>query len=358
MDANPRSTDPDAPRFDRTTLLAAARRWVVPVAAPAAIALIIAAAADFFDRPDKTRSKPAAPAAPPTADTAVPTLMSKDRPLPRFVVSVRRTGSAVVVRDVRTFASLGQVAVPPKRRFQQVAAAGANSYIVSSSARDGTVFYRLRLAGDGRPAELAALPGVRVPGTSTMWSDMATNQDGTLIAYVSYGAKSGKIAVDVVSAATGMRRTWTTSHEGRIGGLSWAGNTLSFVWTPTRGATVVRRQVRTLDTTRPGGGLGVSRPVLTLPDGADTAVLSRDGATIVAGVTNPSGLTLTAYSAADGRQTKVLWRRAGDAARVTRLVPDGAGGDLIAAQSTGRLLVGVAHGPGEFAAGDIADLAW
>lgn len=353
MDANP-PTGPDTARPERPTPLTVVRRWVAPVAVPAAIALVIAAAADFFDRPDKTHAKPRKPA----TGTAVPALMSGDRPLPRHIVAVRRTGSAVVVRDARTFASLGQVAVPAKRRFQQVAAAGPDSYIVSASAGAGTVFYRLRLAADGRPAGLTPLPGVRLPGTSTMWSDLAVTQDGGMLAYVSYGTKTRRIAVDVVTVATGERHTWTTSHEGRIGALSWAGRTLSFVWTPTRGATVVRRQVRALDTTRPGGGLGVSRPVLTLPGGAQTAVTSRDGATIVTALSGPAGLVLTAYSAATGRQTRVLWRRPDDTARVTRLVPDSAGADLIAGESNGRLLVGVAHGPGEFAVGDVADLAW
>jgi hypothetical protein len=237
-----------------------------------------------------------------------------------------------------------------------VAAAGPNSYVVSASARNGTAFYRLRPAPDGKPGALTPLPRVRVPGTSTVWSDLAISQDGGTIAYVSYQGR--KPAIDTVSLATGTRRTWTTSNSGRIGALSWAGQTLSFVWTPTRGATMLGRQVRVLNTTRPGGDLKVSRPVLTLPAGADTAVMSRDGTTIVTGISGPSGLTLAAYSAADGRRTKVLWQRPGGPFRVISLVPDSAGGDVIARSSDGRFIVAPAHGAADFGAADFADIAW
>jgi hypothetical protein len=334
--------------------LTVVRRWVAPVAVPAVIALAIAAFVDRVD-PDTAPRKAARPAGG-AAEAPVPTLMSKNRPLPRYVVGAHRSGSALAVRDVRTFAALGEVKVPADRRFQQVAAAGAGSYVVSASSGSGTVFYRLRLARNGKPQALTALPRVRIPGTSTRWSDLAISQDGGTIAYVSYG--TGKIAIDVVSIATGTRRTWTTSLSGRIGSLSWAGRTLSFVWTPTRRGAAVRHQIRTLNTTLPGGGLKVSRPVLTLPNGAYTAVLSRDGRTIVTGLAGRSGLTLAAYSAATGRQTKVLWHRPEGQFRVTRLVPDRAGGDLIAGGPGGRLLVAPAHGAADFTAPDLADLAW
>jgi hypothetical protein len=332
--------------------LTVVRRWVAPVAVPAVIALAIAAFVDRID-PDTAPKKAARPA----GNTAqAPTLMSKDRPLPHHLVGIRKGGSALAVRDVRTLAALGELNAPAERRFQQVAAAGAGSYVVSASTGKGTVFYRLRVAGNGKPQALAPLPGVRAPGTSTMWSDLAVSQDGGTLAYVSYGA--GKIAIDVVSIATGTRRTWTTSLSGRIGSLSWAGRTLSFVWTPTRDGTAVRHQVRTLNTALPSGGLKVSRPVLNLPNGAYTAVMSRDGRTIVTGLAGRSGLTLAAYSTATGRQTKVLWHRPEDPFRITRLVADRAGGDLIAGGPGGRLLVAPAHGAADFTTPDIADLAW
>jgi hypothetical protein len=354
MDDNPRS---DKTRLDPLTIM---RRWVAPVAASAGIALVLAAAVDFINGaspPPRAAKKTPRPATSKgTGTAAVPTLMSKDRPLPRHLVGVRRPGTAVVVRDVRTLAPIGSIPAPANRRFQQVAAAGAGSYIVSGAARNGTVFYRLTLASDGRPAPLTALPRVRVPGTSTAWSDMAISQDGGTIAYVSYRTATRRPAIDAVSVDTGARRTWTTALSGRIGALSWAGRTLSFVWSPTRGA--IRHQVRLLDTALPGGDLKVSRPALTLPAGADTAVVSRDGATIVTGVAGRSGLSLAAYSVASGRQTAVLWRRSGGPSRVIRLIPDRAGGDLIAATPGGRLIVAPAHGAIEATAADIADLAW
>jgi hypothetical protein len=349
MDDNPRS-------HSTITLPGIARRRLAPVAAAAAIALGLAAAVDLVHG---TGTPPRAATPPrPAADVAVPTLISRDRPLPGHLVGVRASGDAVEVRHVRTLTSIGSVQAPANRRFRQVAAAGAGSFVVSAAAGTATVFYRLRPAGDGRPAALEPLPRVRVPAMSTRWSDMAISQDGGTIAYASYRAAARKLAIDTVSMATGTRRTWTTSRAGRIEALSWAGRTLSFVWSPTRGDTVVRRQVRVLDTTRPGGDLRISRPVLTLPAGADTAVMSRDGATIVAGLAGRSGVSLAAYAAAGGRQIGVLWRRPGAPARVTRLVPDRTGADVIVGTQDGRLVIAPAHGVTVAAVTDLADFAW
>jgi hypothetical protein len=121
---------------------------------------------------------------------------------------------------------------------------------------------------------------------------------------------------------------------------------------------VIRREVRVLDTTRPGGDLKVSRPVLTLPAGADTAAVSRDGATIVTGIADRSGISLVAYAAAGGRQISVLWRRPGDPSRVIRLIPDSTGADLLAGTRDGRLIVGPAHGAASATIKDLADIAW
>jgi hypothetical protein len=352
MDDNPRSngTTPDLPTI--------ARRWVAPVAASAALALGLAAAVDFVNGPATPSRTAKKTASRPPADVSVPTLMSTDLPLPRHLVGVPATGAAVEVQDVRTRTPAGSLRAPANRRLQQVAAAGGGSYVVSAAAGNATVFYRLRLAGDGRPAALTALPRVRVPGASTTWSDMAVSQDGGTIAYASYRTASRKLAIDTVSMATGTRRTWTTSLPGRIGALSWAGRNLSFVWLPTRGGTVVRRQVRVLDTTRPGGDLTVSRPVFTLPAGADTAVMSRDGTTIVTGLADRSGVGLAAYETAGGRQTAVLWRWPGDSPRVTRLIPDSTGADLIVGTQDGRLVVGPAHGATATTVSALSDLAW
>jgi hypothetical protein len=387
MDDNPRPNGPDHPNAANIRdvpdgsggldvaksriLLTTMRRWVLPVAAPAVIALAIAAGVDFINRHATTASEAGKTpgrrpgAGGPAWDAPAPELMTKGRRLPRHLVGVRRSGSALVVREVRTLAPVAEVDAPAKRRFRQVAAAGLDprAYIVSGSAGGGIAFYRLRVAGDGRPGPLTPLPRIWIPGMSTSWSDMAVNERGDTIAYVSYrsprGKGSKKIAVDAVSTAGGARRTWTTSHTGRIGGLSWAGRTLSFVWTPMRGKTVLRHQVRTLDTTKPGGDLKISRPVLTLPDGADTAVMSRDGSTVVTGVAAPSGLELAAYSAVDGRRTKVLWRAPGTQPRVVQLIPDTTSGDVIAEAADGRLLVAPAHGATGFAAvADLADVAW
>jgi hypothetical protein len=356
------------------TPLTVARRWVAPVIVPAVIALSLAAVVDEVNGTDKPRGKAAKasaaktphPGVRPAGETALPSAGSANGPQPRYIVGVRRSGAAAVVRDVRTFAPLGGVAAPAKRRFSQVAVAGSGSYLISSvgpRGGGGVAFHRLRVGNDGKPAALTALPRVRLPGRSTAWSDMAVTPDGRTLAYATYGDRT--TAIDVVSVATGARRTYTTSHTGRIGGLSWAGRALSFVWTPMRGGKVLRRQVRSLDTRSRPGDLKVSRPVLALPNGAETAVASRDGKTIVMGMAGQTGPILAAYSSTAGGQAGLLWRRqVGDPAhpvrptRLTRLTPDGSGGHIIAGGSDGLLFVVPAVGAAEFRAADLADLAW
>src|SRR5918999_4145613 len=240
MDDNPHPNSPRAGRPEPSgpaNLPAMLRRWVAPVAVPAAIALAIAAGVDFINRhatSDEVAKPPAAERAGsthPAGELPAPTLMAKGRPPPRHLVGVDRSGTAVVVRDVRTLATVAKVAAPAKRRLRQVAAAGldSSSYIVSASAPGGIAFYRLRLAGDGRPGPLSPLPRIWIPGASTPWSDMVVNERGDTVAYVSYrgrdrGARGGppgrKIAIDVVSTAGGSRRTWTTSLTRRLRGVS------------------------------------------------------------------------------------------------------------------------------------------
>src|SRR4051812_10629919 len=92
-----------AARSGPASLVAVVRRWVAPVAVPAVIALAIAAGVDFINRHATTSDeagKPSGPSGPvrPALDMPAPTLMAKGRPLPRHLVGVNRSGTAVVVR--------------------------------------------------------------------------------------------------------------------------------------------------------------------------------------------------------------------------------------------------------------------
>ncbi|MDL4773973.1 hypothetical protein [Actinomadura xylanilytica] len=281
----------------------------------------------------------------------------QERTEPRYVVGVRGTGAALVVRDVRTGNDVGlPVAAPQGRRFQRVAAKGDGSYVVASYGARKVTFQHLLLDKQGRPKELTEIPEATVPGVSTSWSDLAVSADGDRIAYVTYKGTAGR--VEVLSLKTGTRKTWTARSPARIGSLSWSGGTLCLVWSPLRTTagrtTVPRHQVRALNTAGPSGDLKASRPVLMLPKGAGAAFMSRDGRTIVAGAQQDTQLTLQAYSVQTGKPTKVLWRQkvGGD---LSRLDPDHTGRHVLASVSDGRIY---AQGTGTLPAADLTDAAW
>lgn len=314
-------------------------RSIVPVGLAAGLALVIAGGMDVIHRQLQEEDEPRSAA--PAADAR--------RTAPRFVVGVAADGSALTVRNAADGAEAGLPVAPPQgRRFTRVASGPDGAYIVASAADGEVAFQRLRLDDAGRPAELAALPEAVVPGDSADWSDLAVAPGGDRLAYVTYEGTRGR--VDVLTLATGARKTWTSSRNGRIDSLSWSGDTLSFVWEPAGGG---RTQVRTIDTRGAAGDLAGSEAVLDLPSGADAALLRPDGATIVTGIVQDGRLAVQEYSAATGELGQILWTRPvkGQGA-VTGLDADENGTLLVTAGDLytrdGRPL------PGK----DLADAAW
>lgn len=312
-------------------------KGLVSIGVAAGVALFVAGGLDVAHRhqrggDEKREAKPAADA---------------QQTGPRFVVGVAESGAALVVRDVRTGADVGlRVAAPKGRRFHRVAAVKDGSFVVASYADRKVSFHRLHLEADGRPRDLQNIPKAAVPGVSTAWSDLAVSPDGGRIAYVTYRGARGR--VDVVSAGTGAHKVWTTKSPGRVGSLAWSGATLSFVWSPVSSG---GHQVRTLDTSGPAGDLELSKAVMPLPKGSTTAILSRDGRTVVAGIVKNSELSLQAYTLA-GKPTKVLWHHKVNG-ELTALATAHTGRGLLAA--AGDLYTqGLPAVPGQ----DLADAAW
>jgi hypothetical protein len=212
-------------------------------------------------------------------------------------------------------------------------------------------FDRLSLGAKGRPSGFAPLANVALSGTSTKWSDLAVS--GDRIAYVTYLNKLAR--VQIVSITTGARQSWTSSAAGTATSLSWAGPRLSFVWTPTGTG---RRQVRLLDAIGPGGGLSASRALLTLPVGAEAAVLSQDGRTVLTGVTEQGAVTIAEFSAVTRERTGVLWRRrAKGLVRLVRLTSDPTGTHLLGTTTDGRVVTDSAPDLWAQPTGDL-DAAW
>lgn len=324
------------------------RKRVIPLSVAAGAALFVAAGLDVVHRHQSASDEKYAAAKPASKSASTE---------PRFVVGVRDGGDGLVVRDVRNRRSVGlPVAAPEGRRFQQVAAAKGGTYIVGVSSSRGVEFQRLRLEKDGRPKALEYIPNTGVPGISTPFSDLAVNPDGDRLAYVTYRGTASRI--DVVSVSTGNRKTWTSSAPARISSLSWAGDTLSFVWNPLRMVggklTEVRHQVRALDTKIPDGDLKLSKAVLTLPKGASAALLNRDGRTLMAGVVQNGELSVQAYAVGTGKPANTLWKQKVESP-IVRLAVDRTGEHVLAASSDGRLY---AKGIPGMSAADLVDAAW
>ncbi|TMQ92517.1 hypothetical protein ETD83_27060 [Actinomadura soli] len=319
-------------------------RGLIPIAVAAGVALFVGGGMDVVHRHQRAAEK---------EHEAAPAAESRNTE-PRFVVGVAASGTALIVRDVRSGADVGlPVAAPQGRRFQRVAALKDGSYVVASYADRVVTFHRLTLQDNGRPKDLKDIPKATVSGVSTSWSDLAVSPDGDRIAYVTY--QRARSRVDVVTAATGVHRVWTTKLPARVGSLSWSGTTLSFVWSPvvrSAGAKLVesKHQLRTLDTDGATGDLRLSKAVLTLPKGGTTAILSRDGKTVFAGIVENSQMSVQALSVA-GAPTKVLWRqRVKD--ELTSLDTAHTGKALLA--TAGDLYTADVAVPGQ----DLADAAW
>ncbi|WP_146087337.1 hypothetical protein [Thermomonospora echinospora] len=325
------------------------------MATAVAFAVLVAGAVDFVN----DRQSGGSDGKKPAEKVAKTVGNDKEAAPPRHVVAIRRAGEAVSIRDARTGANVGvDAAAPQGQRWHQVASAGNGSYVLSAYSPGRITFYRLTLSEDGAPRKLAQIPGLAVRGASSAArSDMAVSEDGKRIAYVAYGA-GGVGRIEIASAKAADRRQWAASSPGRVSSLSWAGDTLSFVWTTVRG-TAVRRQVRTLDTTAAGADLRVSKPVLMLPEGGTAAVLNGDGTTIVAGVRAASGLSLQEFSAATGRRTKVLWtREAGRSGELSGLTRHSEGGHVLAAGTEELVYAVPGKGVRGVPAEGYADVAW
>ncbi|MQY05901.1 TolB-like translocation protein [Actinomadura macrotermitis] len=333
--------------------LHSARRTFLPVGVAALAALAVAGGLDVVHHHERVVAKERT-AKPASAKT--PKKKPAQTALPRYVVGVRRPGNALVVRDIRTGKDVGlPVAAPPGQLFQRIARGGGGTYVVAAAAGKKVTFQRLRLEKDGRPKEMAPIPNAVVSGVSTAASDLAVSPDGTHIAYVTYRGTAGR--VDVLTPASGERKTWTSRTTARISSLSWAGDTLSFVWSPSgRKAKAAKavRQVRTLDTTLAPGSLRVSKSVLRLPAGSGTAVLSPDGRSVTTGVPERSETTLRTYSIETGKPTKDLWTQEVQGG-LRRLDIGGGPGHLLAYGADGRLYI---QGAPAVPAADLADAAW
>ncbi|WP_246249339.1 hypothetical protein [Actinomadura litoris] len=333
--------------MDGRSRIGSAWKGLLPVGVAAGMALVIGGGVDVVHNRQRASSK---------KHEAEPASKSEQTSSSRFVVGVRDTGTALVVRDLRGGTAGLPVAAPPGSRYQRVSSGRAGTFTVSSySPSREVVFQRLKLDEDGRPSALQPLPKATLAGVSTAYSDQAVSPDGDRIAYVTY--RGTRSRVDVVSARTGARKSWTTRLPAHVGSLSWAGDTLAFVWSPLRRVdgkvTEARHQVRALDTSGPSGDLKASKPVLNLPRGASHAVLTRDGRQVIAALADRGQITLQAFTPGARRPTKTIARQPSKG-RVSVLDTDHTGRHLLISFTDGRLFADRSL----MDARDLTDAAW
>jgi hypothetical protein len=351
--------------------------WLVPLAAAASVALVIAASLAvsgvLHARHPATARHPAGPFAgvPPYYLVLRGTNPSPTALQPQFAL-IKATATGAVVAKI----------TPPKPygTFVAVTAAADRTYVLAASPWrvhhvDGgvdvpespTKFFLLRLGPHGRPAHLTALPIAPQPGTA---ANIAVSPDGSKLAVAVRGGEAGgpSAAITVFNLATGSGRVWTwpggdpiTNNAGGAGEvLSWTtdGRTLAFQqWV---GNSI---DIRLLDTTSPGGSLrSDSRLAVQWKGDAETfhfvhgkasnvifgfsAIITGDGTKIVAATASEtkhplnSELAFTEFSASTGKVVDVLSRWP-----IPGLYP-GQTQDVLWTNSSGSTLIVLAHVPG------------
>jgi hypothetical protein len=216
--------------------------------------------------------------------------------MPRYYVTADNCRPVAEVHDSATGKILSVVRLPggidPK--MSGVAAAGNDhTFALALFSFPRTRFYLMRVAAGGHSARLASLVVPPLP-TGAVTDGIAVSADGSRLA-VSVQFSGGQHgAVEIVSLATGVVRTWTTGWRGVPGDLSWAdgGRELGFFWQDDSRASGSPRTSRSglwlLDTTAPGNNLMSGRrilPALVGSDDVQSAVLTPDGSTVIASVT-------------------------------------------------------------------------
>jgi hypothetical protein len=344
--------------------------WLTPLAAAAAVAVIVAslAFAGAFSNSHHGGHAAAHRHGGPFAGLP-PYYVQLTGPHPR---SIAPQLHSAVIRATATGKVVATVTAPkPYDDFALAAGAGDGRTFVLAAGkqkvtrRDGGTdvqtspvrLFRLRIGAGGHPT-LSPLAIPPQPG-----GDLALSPDGSKLAI-----GDENTTIRVFDLATGAERTWTWPGHGRItnnaGGngevLSWTADDRTLAFQQWVGSSI---DVRLLDTTTPGGDLRrASRLALQWRGDAETfhyvngkvsnvifgfsAIITPDGSKIVAAAVSESKrplsseLTFTEFSAATGRPVAVLGRW-----RLPGLYPGQIQDVEWASQSGGKLIV-LAHKPG------------
>jgi hypothetical protein len=304
-------------RVPRRRRAAWVKSWMAPIAAVIAVAAVIAGT-QFA-----VRDLHAGPAA--TAPAR----------MPPFYVITQDTGHAgvpAVVRRSANGAVVARVSAPAGKIFGWVAAASDGRTFVLSANHGAVVsFYRLRLAADGKPRPLTALPFTLRQATAGekagyVITGMGLSPGGMELAVALQSASvtpaeptgTARAAIEVALLSTGRWHVWTAPAKVVIGNLSWenGGRKLAYLSAsfPSQNSAVVQMSV--LDTARTGSDLAASSARVTLRAATPVlaAVITPDGRNVIAwGGLSPgsSAVVLCEFSVRTGQLLRVLYRGPG-----------------------------------------------
>jgi hypothetical protein len=308
---------PDHPRRVRRPAAAPGRwqsrpvRWLVPLSAAAAVALLAAGASVLSPgAPHRARlahSPAAAHPAPVALPPGVPRYFIREYS-PRANVDEEQVHATATGRVVST--------VRPPRGWSLGPIAGTADpqvFLTAIEPSPGpcrTQLYRFRLSGRGQPGRLTSLH-ITVPGALAGEEPLAVTPDGRTAAYVASNCDGGPERVAVVNLVTRQARVWTRPDIGlgvAMVALSADGKRLSFSYDP--GTQDGAPRFAVLDTSSPAGPL--MRYSHTVPGSPpDWALLAGGGTSLYACATSgdelsgPASITYSRISADTG-QSQVI----------------------------------------------------
>ena len=345
--------------------------WAAPVAAAAAVVLVIGLAVSVSNElfgPGRAAGPGRLPAAP------LRFYVTTDVAITKVVVRSTATGRVVAVVPVTPVEHNGTLVAPA------LATAGNGTFYLAAFQRGvrEEQIYRFRLTAAGHVTGFARVPGGTLrPGFAA--DALAASANGSRIAvgafyyptHVNPGPEQSDQVV-VINTSTGVQRTWRGGSPApgytffRVGSLSWTAGPRELAvlgeWCrvagPNPGGEECPRwqrqaQLRAISPTGPGGG-SVADGRLLLRQAPRTflaqALVSPDGSVITAVVLRgkivgnpditgafPANLSVEQVSAATGQQLGVIYRRylgdsseeSGPMSDVLTLIADATGRHLI-----------------------------
>ncbi|HEY1917484.1 MAG TPA: hypothetical protein VGH27_18100 [Streptosporangiaceae bacterium] len=213
-------------------------RWLAPVAAAAAVALVAAGATTLMGHlhtgPHTAHpgASSAGPSAPPSSGLPTAYPVGPAGPAPRYYVDMTYDGQ-VAVRDTGTGAMTATVPVPHVRSSGDgVIATGPGGvfYVAAFATQTQEQLYRFKVTGTGQVSGFSLVKGMTFGLGGA--EEMAVSPDGSRLAVAVGGGSMGNDAsITVVTLGNGTRQVWQggLARPGYrtfdISGLSWSSGT-------------------------------------------------------------------------------------------------------------------------------------